>query len=408
MLRRTFLLGTAATLTALSQESRKDSGSPGSLVYIQNGTLWIRRLPDGTPRALTSGSRLYAPRFSPSGRWILFEDSGDLLRLVSADGSRSKSWQASGDWLPGRDQLVINETNILGEDNDWSSPLKTLTDPIGTVSQDGSRHAWTTSDGGRTRLLVGPLNQPGESRLVAETEEGGFQVLSFIRGGSRFLYWATDEDGANVWSYGMDIIMGGGAQPVNTGIETLPGNHWEWNMAVLSPAADVLAAAIGGDHLMNQGHRLVLADVSADSKATVRRLTGPAVTVMDPAWSPDGQILAWTQGPDSEAVGDQLFASGKARVWSDVWDQCTRGRRIWAAGNGGLGEPRQLTNDIRYADERPRWSRDGEYILFERSDEKDSVWLMRSDGSDPREVARPSQPEGSLLPFRSLYDWSRR
>jgi dipeptidyl aminopeptidase/acylaminoacyl peptidase len=384
----------------------------GSLAYLQNGTLWIKRLPDGTPRALAAGGRLLSPRFSPSGRWILFQDGDDLLRLVSADGRRSKSWQASGDWLPGRDQLVINwtnETNILSENDDWSTPLRTFSEPIGMLSRDGTRHAWTSSHGDGEQLFVGLLSGSGEPRLVAETESGGFQVLSFIRGGSRFLYWATDEDGADVWSYGMDIIMGGGSQPMDTGVETLPANGYAWKMAVLSPVADVLAAAIGGDHLMDHGHSLVLADLSTDSKATVRTLTSPMVTVMDPAWSPDGKFLAWTQAPDSEAVSDQLFKSGKARVWEEVWDWATRQRRIWRAGDGGLGQPSQLTDDDRYADERPIWSSDGRYILFERSDAEDnwSVWLMGSDGSRAREVAEPLGQPGLLLTVRDLFDWTR-
>ncbi|MGD1069123.1 MAG: hypothetical protein ABSB15_03200 [Bryobacteraceae bacterium] len=69
MLRRTFLLGTAAALAAGAQESSEDSGRLGSLAWIRNGTLWIKRLPDGLPREL-AGSAVHQPKFSPSGRWI--------------------------------------------------------------------------------------------------------------------------------------------------------------------------------------------------------------------------------------------------------------------------------------------------------------------------------------------------
>jgi hypothetical protein len=96
MLRRTFLLGTVASLAAVGQERNPVSTGLGSLAYIQDGTLWIKQLPDGVPRALAAGNAVYGPKFSPSGRWILFRDGDELLRLVSVDGKFVKSWTAMG------------------------------------------------------------------------------------------------------------------------------------------------------------------------------------------------------------------------------------------------------------------------------------------------------------------------
>jgi dipeptidyl aminopeptidase/acylaminoacyl peptidase len=404
MLRRTFLFGTATLLAA--QQPTEDHGDLGSVVWIQNGTLWIRYLPDGAPRALAAGTDLSAPKFSPSGRWILFNDSDDLLRVISADGTQSKSWVTAGpaQWLPGRDCLTIDQTTVLSEGNGWSAPVAACADPVGTVSEDGQRHAWVSDDSVKKRLFVGPFGSAGESKLVAETEEGGFEIFSFIRGGSRFLYWTTDEDGANVWSYGMDIRIGDGAQPVNTGICTLVGGAYG-KMVALSPTADTLAAAVGGDHLMYQDHSLVLADVSTDGKSPVVNITGPSVHVVNPAWSPDGRRLAWSQGPDAEVLGKQLMEHDERLTWEEVWMRSLRERRIWLAADGGLGHPVQLTNDSRYGDQNPVWSRDGKYILFVRTDEQesDTLWLMRADGSDAREVAGPliTTPESD-----QLFDWS--
>jgi dipeptidyl aminopeptidase/acylaminoacyl peptidase len=379
------------------------------VAYIQNGTLWLRRLPDGAPRALAAGAALYAPRFSPSGRWILFRDGDDLLRLVSADGAQLKSWAVSGpgQWLPGRDRLALDETKVLSEDDDWGAPVASYANPVGTVSQDGQRHAWVSSqESGTTRLFVGPFGAAGGQELVAETKEGGFEIFSFIRGGSRFLYWTTDEDGADVWSYGMDIQIGGGAQPVNTGICTLVAGAYG-KMAALSPTADTLAAAVGDDHLMYQKHSLVLADLSADRKSPVVNITGPSVHVVNPAWSPDGRLLAWSQEPDAKVFSKQLMEHDDHLTWQEVWMRSLRARRIWLAEDRGLGQPTQLTNDSRYGDQNPVWSRDGKYILFVRTDdpESDTRWLMRADGSDVREVAGPLQttPELSDQP---LFDWS--
>ena len=292
--------------------------------------------------------------------------------------------------------MLLDDTTLLSEDNDWNSPLKTFTNPVGTISRDGSHHAWTTPDSNGNRLFAGPFSETGEPpRLIAEVPQGGFQILSFLRGGSRFLYWMTDEDGANAWSYGMDIYLGGGSAPVKTGLSTLVEGNFR--MTSLSPAADVLAAALGDDHLTDGGHRLVLANVSADSASSVTPVTGPMVTVMDPAWSPDGRQLAWTQAPDSDTL-----------TGAEVSIRSVRQRRIWLAGEHGLGAPVQLTNDSRFADEMPIWSRDGQHILFGRIGEKDarSVWLMQADGSGARKVAGDWQPNDLLSDWPNLLDWS--
>jgi dipeptidyl aminopeptidase/acylaminoacyl peptidase len=384
MLRRTFLLGTAA---ALATRTRL-----GSLAYVQDGTLWIKRLLDGTPRALAAGNVVSAPKFSPSRRWILFREGGDLLRLVSADGTRARSWVASGQWLPNREELAVylgeesNRTLIFGEHDNWNSPLRTLTDPLGTVSPDGRLRAWESTTG-PTRLFLGPLAETGEPRLIAETQEGGFQIFGFARGGSRILYWMADEDGANVWSYGLDFYMAGGVEPVKTGVSTLVSD-----MMSLSQSASTLAAAIGDDHLTYQKHSLALIDISDDLNPKLHPITGSLVSTVHPAWSPDGQQLVWAQGPDAR---------------DEPAMHALRGRRIWLAGDRGLGEQKQITNDARYCDEMPVWSRDGSHILFGRRDERDarSLWLMRSDGSDPHEVAGPFPSDTG---WSDLFDWSFR
>jgi hypothetical protein len=47
-------------------------------------------------------------------------------------------------------------------------------------------------------------------------------------------------------------------------------------------------------------------------------------------------------------------------------------------------------------DETPVWSHDGSHILFGRRDGRDArtLWLMRADGSDTREVAGPFDATG--------------
>jgi Tol biopolymer transport system component len=408
MLRRTFLFATAAALAAQESSDRVDG--PGSLAYVRGGTLWIKQLPGGQPRAIAAGGEICRPKFSRSGKWILFGDGDDLLHVVSADGKQAMSWPSdTGQWLPGQDQLAVllnGHTLVFAADDSWKSPRIALPGPPGAISPDGSQRVWESSYDSGTRLLAGPFNRPSEAKLVAETKEGGFQVLGFTRGGNRFLYWTTDEDGADVWAYPLDIYLAGGGQPVNTGAASIMGE--DHNMISLSPTADTLALSAGGDNLTNYDKGIALLDLSADSSQPLRTITRPEVSAIYPAFSPDGGKLAWCQGPDANVLFKQLPPG----TFYEVADErSARERRIWVAGNGGLGEQKQLTNDPRYWDQLPAWSRDGNHILFVRSGPHyaATLWLMRPDGSDAREVAALSEKDDtSLIYGPDLFDWSFR
>lgn len=406
MLRRTFLFATAAALAA--QEPADRAGSPGSLAYVQGGRLWIKTLPDGPPRAIAAGTEIYRPKFSPSGQWISFPDGDDLLRVVSSDGKQTMSWPSdTAQWLPGRDQLAVlldGHTLVFAPDDDWKSPRIALPGPLGAISPDGSQRVWESSDDSGTRLLAGPFDRPSEAKLVAETKEGGFEVIGFARGGSRFLYWLNEEEGADSWGGPLDIYLGGGPHPLKTGAASMTTG-----LTSLSPTADTVAIVVGDDaNVTNHDKSIALLDVSTDSNQPVTKITGPSVSAIYPAWSPDGKQLAWTQGPDADALFKQLPDD----VFYEVaLERSARERRIWLAGNGGCGEQKQLTNDPSYTDQVPVWSRDGNYILFGRMDKQDasSLWFMRPDGSDAREVAALSENDHTqLFYWPDLFDWSFR
>jgi Tol biopolymer transport system component len=76
----------------------------------------------------------------------------------------------------------------------------------------------------------------------------------------------------------------------------------------------------------------------------------------------------------------------------------------------------QLTNDPQFFDEEPLWSHDGSHILFCRTDAHDArtIWMMREDGSEARQVAGPlRQPPAKYwhhgfygyTDWRSLFNW---
>jgi len=94
------------------------------------------------------------------------------------------------------------------------------------------------------------------------------------------------------------------------------------------------------------------------------------------AWSPDGEWIAYSAGPDAGPMGEGNPA--KAALSQ---------RHLWIMKTNGQ-QPRQLTSDPQYRDEYPIWSKDGRYLVFARMDSKDtiSLWGMDPSGSAPAKL----------------------
>jgi TolB protein len=121
----------------------------------------------------------------------------------------------------------------------------------------------------------------------------------------------------------------------------------------------------------------------ASGGAGIQRLTFSSSYDGDPAWSPDGSLVAF--------VSDR---SGASNVW---------------IMNADGSNQRQLGHTA-LTDDRPAWSPDGSWIAFARGQGDDgtsSIWVMRPDGSDlrrlvPGEGSEPAwSPDGRWIAFVS-------
>ena len=153
-----------------------------------------------------------------------------------------------------------------------------------------------------------------------------------------------------------------------------------------------------------------------DDGSRLENLTDHPAEDGAPAWSPDGQWIAFA----SDRVGNGNHAIFKINLrtrkvvqltsgeWDDRWptwapagagaNRIAFMRELTTAGhaNGEIfsmnadGSDQKNLTDYEWGDDYPAWSRDGQWIVFtsERHWGGRDLWLMRPDGSDPHIVLR--------------------
>jgi Tol biopolymer transport system component/DNA-binding winged helix-turn-helix (wHTH) protein len=136
----------------------------------------------------------------------------------------------------------------------------------------------------------------------------------------------------------------------------------------LSP--DGTRIAYTSDH--GKGYEIFIRELAPGAQEV--QLTSDGTGNFAPAWSPDGSLIAYS-----------------SRNRSGIW-------LIPAQG----GTARKLTD----FGARAAWSRDGQWIAFQSGGPGDfaadsigilipsTIWVIRADGSDARQVTRPGSPEG--------------
>lgn len=391
------------------------SSELGKLAFVKGGDIWVKDLPDGASRRLTTDGINDWPRWSPSGRWLQFRKSRAADWVMRADGSGARgvadsasnaTWSPKGDALaytngaglfvtdlaggpprrlaaPSADSRIGNavwsvdgrslafDELRLGPAPPSGYPVPLVADAIWRINADGT---------GRSPLYQNPV--PSKPlRIRADWSPDGDYLVAW-----QDIFFPSGDGQAD--GYPLVAPPVAGSAPIDVSRRTLV-------------YADFLSWA-------PTGHRLAFVDAGYRSTwypkpIAVIDFPGPARVLsasdradLFPAWSPDSQWIAYTSAPAVRTDSDRAAAAL---------------RRIWRMRPDGT-DKRQLTNDAPYRDERPEWSADGKTILFGRfKGDTAQVWLMRADGSNPRPVIDELTPAPSwfgyygYLNWNWLYDW---
>jgi Tol biopolymer transport system component len=221
--------------------------------------------------------------------------------------------------------------------------------------------------------------------------------------GSHILFWEAPQFSASLLADGVPLL----ALPTEGGAptqlaQTVLAYH---DFVVSGPSGTNQVAVIVGGYRGAWTNK-VLHLFSASTGEDVA-LTSPDMAAVSPAWSPDGQRIAYVAMPDQGDLG----GGENARLG-------LMQRRLWVVDTDG-SSVQQLTDDPAYRDEDPLWSANGDYLLFIRVDAEDraSLWLVRSEGATPQRVVDELTQESgqskyfgdwqtTVIPYYGHMDWS--
>ncbi len=206
--------------------------------------------------------------------------------------------------------------------------------------------------------------------------------------------------GGGIWTVNAD---GSGAAPVTSG----PDDYSAWSPG----GSQITFARFANECVPTCIGEIYVVDANGTGEVN---LTNDPADDDQPAWSPDGRLIAWqrdsriwTMKPDGTEKTN--LALGIHPNWSPDGTKLAVARGgIWVMNADGSGQT-QLTSA---SDREPAWSPDGTQIAFRRLDfaaETEGIWKVAADGSnatpvvtEPGIFASIGDPDWQPIPVTTL------
>ncbi|HEX8071284.1 MAG TPA: winged helix-turn-helix domain-containing protein [Pyrinomonadaceae bacterium] len=266
------------------------------------------------------------------------------------------------------------------------------------LSPDGNLVAYVLNDGGRRSVWVKQTTAASRAQQIVAPTTDQMGGAAFSRDG-RYVYYATFSAARQRVTMYAVPSLGGPAKQIVEDINSPP-----------SFAPDGRIAFVRADYAQPQPvSRLIVADADGTNERVLATRTVPAF-IDAPAWSPDGQLLAFAartlEPPPGYATINTIRVSDGAeqplgdRRWTGVgqmeWlpdgsglvaqlvEQELNPAQLWQISYPG-GELRRLTNDLNsYAG--VSLSADASALLTAQTDLVSNVWV-----APPGDLTRPAQ-----------------
>jgi tricorn protease len=392
---------------------REPTLSRSAIVFVYGGYLWAVPRSGGDARQLTTGGHESTPHFSPDGQWIAFtgqyDGNADAFVMPAQGGAPTRlTWHPGDDvvvgWTPDSKRIVFRSARDAYADFDrlYTIPveggmpeaLPMWRGEDGSFSPDGSRYAyvpnmkwqnaWKRYRGGQTTpIYVVRLSDLALEKLPRQnsndsspawfgdtvyflSDRSGPVTLFAYDTRSKAVKQAVENRGFDLKSVaaGPDALVyeqfgGIFLFDPQTGHASKVHIEVSGDLPATRPHFEKIADKIQAASLSPTGVRAVfeargeIVSVPAE-KGDVRNLTRTTgVAERDPAWSPDGQWIAFFSDESGEYALHLVDQSGQGE-----------GKKF------NLGKPPSFFYG-------PTWSPDSKKIAF--TDKRANLWLLDLD-----------------------------
>ena len=367
-----------------------DASRLGSVAYASSGALHVVDLATCRDRVLVPTGVRPPVRFSPSGAWIAFGQASVVSAAGGAVTTPLGGPAASWEWSPTDDVLAgtANDGLVLGGPH---GPARRLY-PDGS----GVREVRFSPDGRTVAAAVGDRTIAVASAAYAARHTayqlppggiGQLDVVGWSPDDRWVLFWRNAEHSASLAADGLPLE----AVPASGGMPVTVTDSMLLYPDFLTRCGGTLIAAVGGDRYVTANKGLTALeppgwqplDVSAD----------PSRSWFWPACSPDGRWVAATATRNAE---ERRFGTADRTIWLLAADGSPRHLLVGKEGDG-------------VADEAPRWSADGRWLLFVERERRPgaagTLELAQVDGTGAT-VLGPVATLPGEVGYYGHYDWS--